>query len=322
MEFPHLQGAGRHDRSKEVRRAAGRQGAARIGGENAEIARTQVEAHTAQGSAADHIIPVKRPNAHAFVSGAAARGGQAVEHIDAHVNAIGPYAQLGIIIQPGVRGIISTKTVLPPAAGHRVAGFRDGNTFVIRAVLRIRPGKIGHNPAIHVRIVNHYRIAVVIGIAGSASAIEESIQRVSRQAGTRLIENSHRVIDCLDIVIGANITMCIRRPASSPVGQVEAFEALLVTRHCQNPTRSLDNRVNKIGILPAFRIQTARRGHFDQRRAQLGANLRQIAHIQIKRSRVNNFTRNRAANIKSRRCGNKMGFKLFPCLHAAHLTTG
>ena len=327
MEFPHAQIGGGAAREKEVRRTGRRQGAAQIGREDAVVGVAQVEDHITNGGAAGQIVAVERPQAHTHEIGAAAGGGQAVEHIGRHVDAIRPHAQLGIVVEPGVRGVIGAEAVHPPAAGDGIGGLGDGDTFVIRAILDIGPGEVGDDPAIGDGIVQHDRVAVVVGVTRGAGEVEEIVEGEGSKLRAGLVVNTDRSIDGLDIMVGADIAVGVRRPAGAPGVEVEAGEILHGGWHDGGRIDRLGHRVDKI-FLPLLGAvpfpHAVRNRHFHTHFDLIRPNLRQITQIAIEGGRVDQLADRRASDVISERAGDKMSFKLvpLPALHAHHLAAG
>ena len=139
------------DLGEVVGRAGWRRRAAQVAGQEAAAGavETQVEVHFLQRTAGQQRGLVDAPQAHAK---AVAHG---LEHIGRHVVAVRPHAQLGIVVEvvAGEGAGVGLEGVEVPAAGHRVAGLRDGDALVVGTGVEVEPGEIGDDPAVYRGIV-------------------------------------------------------------------------------------------------------------------------------------------------------------------------
>ena len=200
---------------------------ARIRGQQGEIAGVgRIELHDLHFRRTGvHLRLVVGPHARADESRA---GDTRSELVGRAVQAVAPDAELRIVGEVVGDGV----GVVVPTAAHRIAGARDREAFVNRrrgdgaAGIR-RECEIGDDPAILEGIVDHHRIAVIVGIAQVAemALAHERVERERRNAHTgRLVVDADRRVDGLDVISRTDVAVGIRRMACAPVEEVEALE--------------------------------------------------------------------------------------------------
>src|SRR5205085_2349895 len=86
--------------------------------------------------------------------------------------------------------------------------------------------KISDDPAVFKGVIQHYRIAEIVGVAEVAEvAIQEAVESERGHAhAVDLAKNSDRGIDGLDVVHRAYVAVGIRGMASAPVCKVQAVK--------------------------------------------------------------------------------------------------
>ncbi len=215
-------------RDEVVRRAGGRRAGlqACVGWQQGEIGSGCLEGHHLHaGRARVHLRLVE--GIHPRSLERAARG--IAEHVDRHVDAIGPDAELRIVTQSagGVDRVeIPAAADRIPALGHGDALERPGRVDDIAAAIDLE-GEIRDHPAILEGVVENHRIAEIVGIAEVAE-IALAHERVERERGNLcaigLAVDADRRVDRLDVVDRADIAVRIGWMSGTPGGKVEPGE--------------------------------------------------------------------------------------------------
>src|SRR5688572_23693195 len=142
-----------------------------------------------------------------------------VEHVHAHVIAVGPNAQVRIVEEVGTE----MKVVTMIRAGG-VASGRDGDALVSR---NGNAGELRDDPAIGELIVKHDRISTVIELTNTAEALPDGGDGGwAKQLGPgAFVENLEAFVDHLHVLRRPDFTVGVGRCAvASDAGKLNAVE--------------------------------------------------------------------------------------------------
>lgn len=200
MKFPKRERtAGRAETQHVIRRTGRRLNrSGHVGRQQTAVSCAGVETLLRRRLTEQHFAPVVRAHCRAGETIAAVR-----EHVERDVIRVRPHTHFRIIRKIRVRERIA----IPRAC--RIAGLRNRDALQIR---RRTDRELRNNPAIGHSIVNHHRVAVVVGLAAAAKSAPQSVDRhrTVNQAAALIIYGEIGVHG-LDIVIRTDVTVGIRR---------------------------------------------------------------------------------------------------------------
>ena len=143
------------------------------------------------------------------------------KQVGCHIVAIGPDAELGVVVHLGVAGL----ELVAMVSSSGVARLRDSNTLVEGTVGKVGQGELANQPAVSHLIIKNNGIAIIGVFAGAAKTGKQrvvvggAVEQIAR-----FVINSEGEVDYLHIVIGADRTRGVG--GQHAVDVVDALEVL------------------------------------------------------------------------------------------------
>ena len=275
VELPQSKvgGVGAHAEDEFGLARTGAAGAVDVGRQQAAVGGRGAEALLRRGLAREHPGAVHRADlgAREIVLGRR-------EHVVAEVVRVAPDARLAVIVERRVGEVVGE------IRAGRIGALRDRDALVIVGI-RVGDRELRDEPAVCGAVVEHDGVAVVVGRAEAAQALEERIDRQRAvQLGAVLVPDHQILVDRLHIVVGADVAVGVRRRpghTKRSVGPAEpladAGEGEVHRRGEQRRGRRLEHRIaegdrpvhvvarHRLHLVLRIRI-VLRQGHQRQRR--------------------------------------------------------
>ena len=189
------------------------------------------------GTAREHRRAIERKNTHALEGKSGAMKQIDCQKISTARLRIIPQRELWVIAYPSWVSGIMLNRVEGPGASHGVGALRHTDALIEWPIAR-NPGKseIAHHPAIGHLIVENKNVSEVL-VAAARRARQWGKERVecdrARERVAVFVENLERTVDPFDVMIRADIAICVRRETTAAtLRRVHAIKCQQRRRHC------------------------------------------------------------------------------------------